>query len=136
MSWEDVRASVMRRAAGRCECIGQCGQNHRWEPGLEAQQCRAPHGCNVRRKKDHPSYWVLAARQGFEDREQEGPRVADPDGLIRRGIDTAELAFAELYRPRLVQIWLEPARVGTGAFALCQRCLQLSRQGGTDAATE
>lgn len=72
----------------RCECTGQCGHNHSWTPERPAQQCRAPHGCEVQRKTDNPSSWILA------------------------GSERIPIVFAEFYQPRIETVTLEQVCVG------------------------
>jgi hypothetical protein len=86
---------VLKRAKGRCECRGQCGENHAWAPKLPARQCRAPNACKLVRLKANPSYWALA-----------GP----------------DLAYPELYRDKVVGVQLSAFKVGRRNTALCQRC--------------
>lgn len=72
----------LRAAGGRCECTGECGHNHRWSAPELPLRCRAPHGCNVVRKLDHPSCWRLA------------------------GTDAIPLAYAELYSETITTVAL------------------------------
>jgi hypothetical protein len=98
-----AEGDVLREAGGLCQCTGQCGHTHAWVATVKAQRCRAPHGCTIVRKRDHPSYWQLAAT------------------------DTAPLEYAEHYatdKPVLVE--LKPVQLTDGregkTIAACQRC--------------
>lgn len=57
---QNKREVTIRQAHGQCECTGECGHNHQWQEGQPPKRCRAPFGFNIRRKKDHKSFWVLA----------------------------------------------------------------------------
>lgn len=119
--------TVLTQARGRCECTGQCGENHQWLATQPPKRCAAVHGSNIQRKKDNPSCWVLSTLQGFEDRGKQdphpGPRTAPEGEAVTRGVQSAaELAYPEFYRERVIQVWLQAVRVGGATLALCQRC--------------
>jgi hypothetical protein len=124
--------ALIKRAGARCECQGECGENHAWEAGLPAQRCRAPHGCNIRRKKDHPTSWVLAELQGWEDNRDDRTQLTDADGQVTRGGRTWPLAFPEFYRPRIVHVKLEAVDLTKDKrAAFCQRCALLMKRKAT-----
>lgn len=82
------------RSAGRCECTGECGENHAWEAGLPAQRCRVPAGCNIQRKRGHLSWWLLASTQQVP--------IAYPEYYLDR-IETVSLAEVKLPKgPKLL----------------------------------
>jgi hypothetical protein len=118
--------ALIQRAGARCECTGECGENHAWTAGILTQRCRAPHGCNIRRKIDHPTSWVLAELQGWEDNRDERAQLTDADGQVTRGGRTWSLAYPELYRPRIVHVLLAAVELPEGRrAAFCQRCVIL-----------
>lgn len=117
--------ALIQRAGARCECTGECGANHAFAAGLPAQRCGAPHGCNIRRKLDHPACWVLAELQGWEDNRDLRPSPADADGLVTRGASTWPLAYPELYRKQIVHVLLAPVALPERNAVFCQRCALL-----------
>lgn len=117
---------ALARSRGRCECRGECGDNHQWTAAQPPVRCNAPHGCNIVRKKDHLSCWYLSTLQGFDDRKHDphpGPRTAPEGQPVTRGVETAPLAHPEYFHPRIVQVWLLAVRTADGKLiAACQRC--------------
>jgi hypothetical protein len=107
-----MRETVLRRSGGQCECMGECGHNHRWVADVPVQRCRAPHACQVQRKQDHPTFWVLA------------------------GTKASPMAYPEFYNEKRILIELEvvsvagpsPDRREENFKALCQRCRLLMEQ--------
>lgn len=105
-SWRHVEATVLRRSGGQCECSGECGFNHRWEEGAPVQRCKAPHACTIQRKKDYPSFWMLA------------------------GTQDVPLAHPEYFAPKRIRVELSPTAIDgdqdnrdpQNIKALCQRC--------------
>jgi len=50
--WKAIRAAIMERAAGTCECTGQCGSSHE-------VRCGAPNGATIiREQRDAAVYRV------------------------------------------------------------------------------
>jgi hypothetical protein len=92
----------------RCQCTGQCGETHNWTPEAPVQACRAPHGVEIRRKTDSPSFWQ-----------------------INWGGDAL---LGGLYRKNVVTVDLRAVASGKEgeALAMCQRCCKLvtDRNGG------
>ncbi len=86
------------RAAGRCECTGECGESHGWTREQPAQRCRAPLGCRVQRKTDNPSSWILA------------------------GTDSLPIAYPEFYADRIETVSLAVVRLPQGPKLLCGYC--------------
>ncbi len=120
--WDAVERRAMSRAHGRCECMGQCGFNHRFQPRradgkvLPVAQCRVPHALPILRKRDYPCSWVLA-----------------------RGVGPGKVAFRHLYRDKAVEgekalLVVAPLdgdrenREPGNILALCQRCALLIRR--------
>lgn len=95
--------ALLREAGGRCQCEGQCGHTHAWTAEAPAQRCRAPHGCEIQRKLDHQSFWMLA------------------------GSDTLPLAFPEFFREVIETVSLHPVKLRVGARVVCAFCLQAMR---------
>ncbi len=57
-NWKALRAHVMARAEGRCECSGHCGADHvEFE---EQTRCDAPHSQLIQRHRDYKDRWVPA----------------------------------------------------------------------------
>lgn len=119
---------LIERAHARCECNGECGENHNFDSGARKQRCNAPYGCNIRRKKDHPTSWVLAEIQGWEDNRDDRKVLTDEDGQVTRGGRTWPLAYPELYRPRVIHVLLEAVQLGERRAAFCQRCALLMKR--------
>lgn len=125
--------ALIARAKARCECTGECGENHNFVPGATKLRCNVPYGCNIRRKKDHPTSWVLAEIQGWEDNRDARTKIPDDDGQVTRGARTWPLAYPELYRPRVVHALLEAVELGARRAAFCQRCAILVKRRAEDA---
>ena len=115
--------AVISRSNGRCECAGECAGNHRWEPGQPPVRCGAPHGCNVVRKKDNPSYWCLASLQGFRG-DMEGPRTHAQGRYVTEGVKVT-FVHGDEFDKRITQVWL----VVSEEKALCQHCARETEKG-------
>lgn len=59
----EIRPAILARADGRCECLGECGHDHRAETGDVlglptgrdvAAEVREPDRCIARDRRDHP----------------------------------------------------------------------------------
>jgi hypothetical protein len=92
------RDVVLRESRGLCQCTGECGHNHKWEPGVPAARCRAPFWGNIRRKKDHPSCWRLA------------PSFS------------GELEYAEFFGSKDIEVRPQIVMKGDLVLAFCERC--------------
>lgn len=111
MSAGELQA-LTRAAGARCQCDGQCGGNHQWLPTQPAKRCGAPIGCNIRRKKDNPSYWQLA------ESDVSGP-MAYPD-FFRPGKDNLiEVKFVVV---ELVELGSPVKKV------FCERCAEARKR--------
>jgi len=135
-----LEGTLFQRALGRCECEGQCGHNHVWDPEAPALRCRAVHGVNIVRKNDHPSCVWNAPLQGFTkhmDKELglAGPRTHFPKKFVTEG-NEVDFAHPEHFdMARISQVWLRAVRVTPGrsddAFRMfCQFCAHYAEQKG------
>lgn len=52
-NWRDISRTIRERANGRCECTGQCGDEH------PPAGCCAPNGETILRDADAPERWSL-----------------------------------------------------------------------------
>ena len=93
---------VLRASKGLCQCTGECGHNHQWEPGPPAVRCRAPFFGIIRRKKGHLSCWRLA------------PSFSGP------------LEYAEFFGREDIPVKLEIVVKGEEALAFCERCAKVA----------
>ena len=50
--WKAIRAAIMQRADGQCECTGLCGDTH------DGGRCGAPHMELILRDHRHPAQWT------------------------------------------------------------------------------
>jgi hypothetical protein len=92
------KETVLASAKGRCQCRGECGENHRWSKEAKPDQCRAPGGCTIRRLTQNPSFWRMAPTE------------------------TRELAFEEEFIPKDLIVVLEATEVLGETMVLCAYC--------------
>jgi hypothetical protein len=52
-NWREVSRAIRERAGQRCECTGECGDEH------TGQRCNAPNGETIRRDDRQPARWSL-----------------------------------------------------------------------------
>lgn len=64
--WRSIRGRVMERAGNRCECTGECGDEHAPWGGITGPSgiresgyriCRAPHSRFILRDEHSPAVW-------------------------------------------------------------------------------
>lgn len=85
------------RAGGKCECTGQCEENHL------GMRCSAPNGELIHRRLDTPALWILQDNLTGGARALYGP----PLKVI--------LTVAHLCQDRRCSTW-------SHLLAMCQRC--------------
>lgn len=82
--WKQIRQRIMQRAQDRCECTGECGDEHQKKRyiyigpnGGDVPRCAAKHGTVIARLRSYPAHYIEP-----DDAEEDVDYYLDPVRVV------------------------------------------------------